>query len=367
MIQLHQKPRGRLYSTSSTNQSASAKWFSDYQQPAFDQNAWYNGVTTFDGSGTFIGSSLMVIPNSSIEAGAPNITIFPGLFPEEIAFEQEGFAAPADNFDANPQFGYFVWIIYDAPASNSGNTVQLYRIINAGSNTPTLGPLMIINQYLNLLYNGLLSHHKGNLMGAPGLLQNATGDINPYIVVRNHQMYLAFDIQTDIAGNASITGDRVAVRWYQFDLTGDPTGQGLGTETASTVPVLIQSGTLFDDAAISPIFYYFGAIMVNKQNDLVISFCSSGDNDFVNAGYAFRAASDPLGTLREPILTTNSQFPLNFNGNLSLLPGPNCQRWGDQSTVVTDPDNDLIFWMNQPYAALQNAWGIQATQLIPAT
>ena len=36
----------------------------------------------------------------------------------------------------------------------------------------------------------------------------------------------------------------VAIVWYQYDLTGDPSGQGTYVETESTIPVLIQSGTI---------------------------------------------------------------------------------------------------------------------------
>ncbi len=82
--------------------------------------------------------------------------------------------------------------------------------------------------------------------------------------------------------------------------------------------------------------------------------------------YAFRAASDPIGELRTPVLTTNTSFPLNYNTNSSIEPGPGVQRWGDESIVVIDPTDDLTFWLTQPYAALQNSWGMQATQLISA-
>ena len=180
-------------------------------------------------------------------------------------------------------------------------------------------------------------------------------------------MFMCQDLQLDSDGNPNISGDRIGIRWYQFDLTGDSSGKGLNAETGSTVPVLIQYGTLFDNALVNPLFYYMGALMVNRQGDMAISFNASGDDAFVNAGYAFRSVSDRIGTLREPVLITDTQFTYNFSPNISLNPGPPIQRWGDQSTVVTDPDNDLTFWINQPYAAMQNAWGIQVTQVIPAS
>ena len=88
----------------------------DFQQPAFDQNAWYNSVGTFDSSGNFLGSSLTVIPNSSILAGTPNITVFPGLM-INLNFLAEGFACPAINFDANPEYGYLACLVFQGRVS----------------------------------------------------------------------------------------------------------------------------------------------------------------------------------------------------------------------------------------------------------
>ncbi len=338
--------------------------FIDYQQPATDQNAYYNAVGTYDSLGNFLGSSLTVIPKDSLLGGTPNITVFPQLFPQVIGRVEEGFAAPANNFDCDPQYGYLVWCIYTPPASNTGNTIQLYRILNAGTNTPSLGPIVTINLAQTFAWNGLFNDHKGNLYGAPGYLQNGFGRLaTPH--VRNKQLYIAQDIQVDNTGAANINGDRIGVRWYQFDLTGDSTGRGLGNETPGTTPVLIQSGTLFDDSPSNPLSYYLASIMTNKQADLIVSFNTSGKDAFVNTGYAFRSASDPLNALRTPVQVTNTQFPLNFQVNESLSPGPACQRWGDESAAVVDPCDDRTFWLTQPFAERQNAWGIQSTQVNP--
>ncbi len=340
--------------------------FIDYQQPAYDQNATYNGVSTFNTSATYIGSSLTVIPNSSLAPGqTPNIKVFPGLFPDSAVGEvAEGFPAPATNFDTNPTYGYFVSLIYDQPAGIIGNQIGLYRILDTATDTPELGPLVTITLPFSFAYNSLNASHKGNLFGSVGLLQVSTIPIAPH--VRNHQLYYGTVCQVDDTGTANTAGDRIGIQWYQFDLTGDTTGRGLGTESPSTVPVLIQSGTLFDDSASNPLFYFMPSLITNKNNDMIITFCSSGNNAYVNAGYAFRAASDALGSLRTPVYATNTSFPQNYNAHVSLNPGPDVQRWGDAAFAAIDPSNDLNFWLTQSFAALQNAWGMQATQVIPA-
>ena len=198
----------------------------DYNQPATDQNAYYNSVGVFDVNGNFVGSTLLVIPNSSLLAGTPNVTFFPGLFPEILGIVAEGFGCPANNFDANPEFGYYLWSIYDLPDSTAGKTIQLYRILNAGSSTPTLGPVVTITLLQQFAYGlidtAVMAPHKGNLFiasGTAGELQTGLGRLwTPH--VRDKQLYVAQDIQMDSNVNADPSGDRVGVRWYQFDLTG---------------------------------------------------------------------------------------------------------------------------------------------------
>ena len=224
----------------------------DYNSPALDQNAYYNSVGVFDINSNFIGSTLLVMQKSSLDSGTPVVTFFSGLFPQILGIVAEGFACPANNFDRNPEFGYYLWSIYDLPDSTTGNTIQLYRILNAGTTSPTLGPVVSITLPQQFAYGlidtAVMAAHKGNLFvasGTSGELQTGFGRLwTPH--VRDKQLYVAQDIQIDSNGNASPTGDRVGVRWYQFDLTGDPTGRGCYTESASTVPALVQSGTLFD-------------------------------------------------------------------------------------------------------------------------
>jgi len=335
----------------------------DFQQPAFDQNAWYNAVGTFDSSGNFIGSSLTVVSNSSILAGTPNITVFPGLM-NNLNNLQEGFACPATNFDPNPEFGYLACLVFQGPNYFVGNQIQIQRILNAGSNTPTLGPVVTVTLPASFASASLTAPHKGNLFGTVGGLQVTTPSLGTGVHVRNHQLYLVTDNQIDSSGNASATGDRYGIIWWQFDLTGDTTGKGLGTETPSTVPVLVQSGTIFDKAATDPLNYFMVSIMTNKNSDMMLSFNTSGNKAYINTNYAFRASTDPKNTTRAPVQITNTQFPCNYTYNLSELPGPVVQRWGDQSAVVVDPSDNTTFWLNQPFAALQNAWGVQVTQIL---
>lgn len=335
----------------------------DYNQLAIDENAVYNSIDTFDEVGDFVGTTTLVIEKKSLLEGSPHATIFPGIFPEPNSALSQ-FTPPADNFDKNPEFGYLIH------ASNQGfpsNTIYdqlyLYRIVNPGTSTPTLiGPFLIPVPAYTEASN---APHKGNLYGPAGFLQTGLfgGLMAPH--VRNHQIFACHPIQVDRSGAGNPNGDRVGVRWYQIDLTGDSTGKAEGEETATTQPVLVQAGTLHDSKDTSaPKFYYISSIMTNRKQDLIISATVSGEKDFTNVAFASRRKKDSFGTLRKvKLLTQNITNAYNFGPLVNPFNGNIGQRWGDESSLSPDPVNDMDIWSTGEWAAIPNGWGVQVTQI----
>ncbi len=337
----------------------------DYQQLAIDQNSVYIAVDAFDRNGDFYNTSALVIQKSSINANALVAKVFTGIAPGSNANLVSGFTPPADNFDTNPTFGYLVNATnLQYPSGNTYTQLYLYRINNPGSTNPTVGHMVTIP--VPAYTDPANAPYAGNLFGSSAFLQTSFAKLNaPH--VRNHQLFVCHNIQVDITGAGNPSGDRVGTRWYQFDLTGDSTGQGGGTETTTTLPALVQWGTLHDSASTSnPLFYFNPSIMTNKNGDMVIGCTISGATASPNAAYAGRAAADPLGTLRTPVLVTSSSFSYNYGPFVNSSDGNIGQRWGDLSSMSPDPVDDLDIWSTQEFAAVQNGWGVQVTQLIPA-
>ena len=347
----------------------------DYQQLSSSENAVLICVSTFQdlAEAIYAGSSAVVIQMDSLLAGGPlNVTVFPYLLPGvgdyPLVGQFEQFISPADNFDLNPQFGYIINAanyVYDFPTNdNIYNTFYFYRIENPGSTNPTLGPLIVLPapNYADPAN----APHKGNLFPGVGNLDTSFGTFEA-AHVRNHQLYVVKDTQMDQNGVGNPAGDRVGIQWFQYDLTGDTTGRGLGVETATTVPVLIQSGTIFDNSPTNPKFYFLPSIMTNKNQDLVVIGTVSSVNDYVNVFYAGRKGTDPANELSAPTLVTkNTSLPLNYAPNVSTSPGPFVQRWGDLGSLSPEPINDLDLWLTNQAVELENAWGIRVAQLIPA-
>lgn len=335
----------------------------DYGQLAVDQNAIYfvcNAFSDPDGL-VYVGSSAIVIQKSSvINGGTPVFTVFPGL----LGSINSQYIPPADNFTPNPTYGYLINAVvnYNNNPPTGSNQLALYRISNPGSATPSItGPIFITVPSFGYAD---IAPHLGNIYGVDGYLQSGNALMwAPH--VRGNYLFCAHDIQVNQAGvgmDIGSGGDRIAVRWYQFDLTAG------GVEAPNTVPTLVQSGTLFDNAASDPKYYFNASIMTNKNLDLVISSTVSGNLDYTNVIYAARKATDPLGTLRDPVYITQAANSYNHGPlaeiNVGALLG---QRWGDASSLAPDPLNDLDLWNTQEYAATNNTWAINVSKLVPVS
>lgn len=342
--------------------------FLDYQQLANDAHATYISVDAFDLNGSFLGTSLLVIQKSSLLNGPLVSNVFYNIRPVPTgnpSVGYSGFVPAADNFDSNPTYGYLV-------ASSNGylgstyNQLFLYRISNPGSATPSLGNQVIIS--VPTYADPQNAPHKGNLFGANGYLQTGWATIAaPHI--RNKQLYLCHGTQVKVTAGVPAgdkTGDRIGIRWYQFDLTGDATAQGTGTELVSTIPAQIQTGILCDSVSVTnPNFYFIPSIMTNKNGAMVIACTVSGLNTYTNATSAARLSTDTLGTLQTELrLTSNTTNPYNFGPFVNPSNGNIGQRWGDLSSLCPDPNDDTTIWATQEWASVYNGWGIQATQLL---
>lgn len=329
----------------------------DYQQLAVDKHAVYIDVDTFDSSNNFAGTSSVVIQKKSLLAANPSVTVFPGL--------DHDFLPPADNFDKHPKYGYL--ITARTGVINNGDTdnqLFFYRIVNPQSTNPTIvGPIDItVGNYT--VPND--APHLGNLYGTSGYLQPGPFGALEAPHVRKGQLFACHTCLVDSSGNSvGSSGDRDGVRWYQLDVTGDPTGNGQGDESPTTVPVLIQTGTLYDPSSTSsPKYFFIPSIMTNKRMDLVIEATVAGANDYTNVAIATRKKNDPHGQLRAPqLLTKNTTNPYNFGPLLNASNSNNGQRWGDESSLAPDPCHDLDIWSTGEWAAVENGWGIQVTQL----
>jgi len=123
------------------------------------------------------------------------------------------------------------------------------------------------------------------------------------------------------------TPNRAAVQWWQL----------------STAGAVTQRGRV-DDAS-GATFYTFPSIAVNANSDVLIGYSRFSATQYASANYSYRASTDAVNTLQADAVLKAGEgvYYKTFGG------GSN--RWGDYSSTVVDPSNDLDMWTIQEYAA----------------
>jgi hypothetical protein len=140
---------------------------------------------------------------------------------------------------------------------------------------------------------------------------------------------------------------RTAAQWWQFAPDGT-----------------VQQFGRVDDATGTN-FYAFPTIAVNSQNDVLLSYSIFSATQYASASYSIRSGGDPPNTLRSVNLLKAGEavYYKTFGGSQN--------RWGDFSSTVVDPANDLDFWTIQEYASSpnfgngDNRWGTWWGEVTP--
>lgn len=91
-------------------------------------------------------------------------------------------------------------------------------------------------------------------------------------------------------------------------------------------------------------YYGMGSVAVNTNNDMLLGFTRFSSDTYPSCAYAFRAAGDPAGTFRNPLVYQPGLGP--YGGG----------RWGDFSHTLVDPVNDTDFWTVQEYSNPDIGW-----------
>ncbi len=121
-------------------------------------------------------------------------------------------------------------------------------------------------------------------------------------------------------------------RWYELR----DTGSGWA---------LFQEGTYAPDNDNR----FMGSVAMNAAGDIMGGYSVASKGTFPSIRYAGRNASDPLGqfTIQEGYLT---------NGTASQT---GTSRWGDYSSILVDPSDDMTFWYTTEYST--GSWDWETT------
>lgn len=138
-------------------------------------------------------------------------------------------------------------------------------------------------------------------------------------------------------GTHHVNASRVVARWYEFQMNGWP--------TSGSLPTLRQSGSIDLGATVRT---FFSAIGVDDQGNAALTCARSSPDEYISMLTTFRTPSDPLGTMRLPIIAKTNTGAYT-----------EASRWGDYAAVRRDPAAPLtapVFWANHEYAVSASSW-----------
>jgi len=305
---------------------ASLEW-ADF--PSLGVNATWIAITnnmhTVMGN-IWAGAKMMVIDKATaLTGGALTITVFPAGFDNGGGYTSHSLQ-PAITFDvAEPKL-----YIVDNGGWYSGG-IFLGRISEITGTGPvpvwsaTAGSSFANSGFFTVANNFNYYQIDAAQLGSANLVEtNDARALNA--VFRNGRLWYTHSAGLPVA---PAVANRTASFWYQLNPAAMPTP-------------IAQSGVI-DPGDGEHVFY--PSISANRNNDAVIGFSRSDTTRYAEGAYAARRAGDVLGTMGPVQVTKVGEAPYYKTF------GSGRNRWGDYSSTVIDPSDDLTFWTLQEYAA----------------
>jgi len=171
---------------------------------------------------------------------------------------------------------------------------------------------------------------------APQLPEPGTGSVQPIIntpvnsdaIARDDYVWFTESRRVD----ATDCGGNARVLWLKFHKSGT-----------------FADGGVIEDATGK--WFMYPTIAVNRFQDVLVGFTETSASEYASAAYAYRAGTDPAGTMRDARVYKPGE------GHFYLPIAPGVSRWGDYSRTVVDPSDDTTLWTIQEYARPQVGTG----------
>src|SRR5215210_2706400 len=304
-------PQGTWHLYAIDADPTNATW-ADFPTLGFNRTKVAIALNMFaSGSGMYVRGRLIVLDYASLRAGSGGN---PVVLPVEGGFARR----PAVTYSPTETTPYLVEHVESMAATYrfwalDGTTLTLV------GGAPRTNPL-----------GGWATPGPGNVLPQEDGSGVDAGDARVgNVVFRNGHVYYAQTIGLPPGGTGY--GVRTAVQWVELDRSG----------------AFVQGGRVEDPRA-NPWngghSYAFGSLAVNAQDDVLVGFSEFESDDFVDAGYAFRAGSDAPGTMRAAATLKHGEGPYEKTRETGR------NRWGDYSAASVDPSDDHSLWTVQEYA-----------------
>jgi hypothetical protein len=171
---------------------------------------------------------------------------------------------------------------------------------------------------------------------------------------------------TTVGGTAN-PDNHAAIQWWQIDPTvetglaqlplqrariEDTSANNCHNGVAGTSLIAPCTSTALQHGT----FFTFPNISVNMNNDVLIGFTQASAFTYPSGAYAIRRSTDPVNTMRDPVVfhAGESNYNIGSGSSTSTFPARPTRnnRWGDYSGSQTDPLDDTNFWLIQEYSGI---------------
>ncbi len=298
----------------------------DYPKLGSWPDAYYMAMNVFNSSGTaYLGTQPFAFDRSKMLVGAPATMISPGRVGSPQNNEDPLIPSDFDGKIVPPSGAPNVFLEFpDSTGNNTGHyRYWQYKVGTPFGTNPTFtqftGPTAAPFSFMFSTIPQL---------GGDGLA-NLADRLMFRLAYRNFGSPTSPN--ESWVGNFTVSSGGVAApRWFEL--------KGLGGASG----VVHQESTYQPDST----HRWMGSAAMDQNGNLAIGFSASSAAIHPQIHYAFRNASDPLGTLTGEVDA--------FNGNGSQL--DTSSRWGDYSDLTVDPVDDCTFWYTQEYYSTNSSF-----------
>lgn len=310
-----ENPIGTWYNwalPSSRNGNTFNGGWGDYQGVGFDSEAIYITANNFSFGGSYQYTTLRIIEKSQLYANTAGQVDWIDFW----NLRDQG----SDVFGIRPSI---VWgnpgeyYLVSVPRFFSNNTYfTIFKITNP-TTTPQISSVRVPVTAWSLAPNA------NQLGGSSTLLEGGGSNVRNEPVYRDGYLYAVHSI-------ASGTGNQFSSVRY--------------------VKIRVSDNSVAEDVAFGAngFWHTYPAIVVDKDDNLAITFSRSGQNEYIGAYYTWKLSSDATLRPSETIQAGRGNYVVTFGGTRN--------RWGDYNGIALDPDGNGI-WMFTEYAAATNTWG----------
>ncbi len=310
--------------------------FPDYPKVGVWSDAYYFSTREFAGGVTFVGVGAYALNRAQALAGNPNPQLISFLVPPIGAGANVGDGLLPSDLDGStpPPAGspnYFLGSQdNNGPYGAPFDALNLYKF-HADFTTPANSTFTLASTIPVASFNSMLGLCGGTRACIPQPGTAAKIDHLGYrqrplfrLAYRNFGTHESLVTNQSVSGGAGPNGEVSGIRWWEVR---NPNG----------APIVFQEGT-YAPGITDGIHRWMGSIAMDGQGNMALGYsASNGSNPsvFPSVSYTGRLASDPLGTMpqgEQNIVTGTGSQTTSLN------------RWGDYTSIVTDPTDDLTFW-----------------------